>query len=349
MVVEKVFLGVRLPKGQVLSYTGPASSWESSLMAIFKHLKLLFKAFRNWSADNAFQHSAALAFYTIFSMAPLLILAVTFTGIFFGEDAAQGELVDTLTQWIGAEAAAELEKQIVLANPRNSGWFSTVLGFTLLGIGATTVFGQLQLSLNQIWKVTTNPQRNTILVLLKTRLMSLTLVLTIGFLLLVSLFFTAFLSTVIAHASDYVRLPGWSLKTVDSILSLIIITGLFASIFKVLPDVILPWKEALIGAFITALLFILGKYLISIYLAYSGATSAYGAAGSLVAILLWVNYSGLILFLGVQVTKVYAEDWGTPVLPKSTAVALKIEMISPTEPEMEGPTSAEVAEQDSRD
>lgn len=292
-----------------------------------KHLKLLFKACKNWSADNAFQHSAALAFYTLFSMAPLLILAVTLTGIFFGEEAAQGELVETLTGWIGPDAAGELEKQIALAHPAQSGWFSTVLGFSLLAIGATTVFGQLQTSLNHIWKVTTHPRRNTILILLKTRLLSLTLVLTIGFLLLVSLMMTAFLSTLIAHASEYVMLPGWSLKTVDFILSILIITVLFASIFKVLPDVILPWREALTGAIITALLFVVGKFVISLYLAYSGATSAYGAAGSLVAILLWVNYSGLILFLGVQVTKVYAEERGIPILPKPTAVALKIEVV----------------------
>lgn len=292
------------------------------------HLSLLFTAAKNWSADKAFQHAAALAFYTLFSMAPLLIIAITMTGLVFGERAAEGQLLRTLEEWLGPEGAEAMEMTIAATDPRQSGWLATVFGFVLLAIGATTVFGQLQMSLNEIWRVTSNPSRSSLLLLLKTRFLSLTLVLTIGFLLLVSLMLTAVLSAVVRFFQDLIPLPGILLQITDITVSLIIISFLFAAIFKVLPDVKIPWKEALTGSFITAVLFIFGKYLISLYITYTGVTSAYGAAGSVVAILLWVNYSGLILFFGVQVTKAYAEDRGVPIEPKPTAVRLRYQLLT---------------------
>ncbi|MCC5840030.1 MAG: YihY/virulence factor BrkB family protein [Opitutales bacterium] len=285
-----------------------------------RHARLILEAGKNWAGDRAFQHSAALAFYMLFSMAPLLIIAITVTGLFLGEEAAQGQLVGTLEQWMGPEGAAALETTIAETHPSQSGWLATIIGFSLLALGATTVFGQLQMSLNDIWKVTPNPRKSGMLLLLKTRFLSLTLVLTIGFLLLVSLMLTAILSAVVRFANDLIPLPGMMLKITDIVVSLFIISVLFAAIFKVLPDVILPWREALTGAFITAVLFIFGKYVISLYITYTGAASAYGAAGSLVAVLIWINYSALILFFGVQVTKVYAMDRGVPIEPKATAV-----------------------------
>lgn len=292
-----------------------------------RHGRLLLMAAKNWSADKAFQHAAALAFYTLFSMAPLLIIAIAVTGLVFGEEAAEGQLLGTLEEWMGPEGARAMQEAIKETNPRHRGWLSTVIGFGLLALGATTVFGQLQTSLNEIWKVTPSPRKSGILILLKTRVLSLTLVLTIGFLLLVSLMMTAVLSAVTRFASEHIPLPGVFLQLADIGLSFMIITVLFAAIFKVLPDVRLPWREALTGACITALLFILGKHLIALYITHAGATSAYGAAGSLVAILIWVNYSGLILFFGVQVTKAYAEDRGVPIEPKATAVKLEYQLI----------------------
>ncbi len=291
-------------------------------LSLQRHLRILFRAAKGWMADKAFQHAAALAFYTLFSMAPLLILVITVTGLLFGQDAAEGQLVETLEAWIGAEGAVTVQKAIAEMNPQQSGWLATVLGFCLLAVGATTVFGQLQLSLNQIWEVAPSPKKSGVLMLLKTRLLSLTLVLTIGFLLLVSFLLTATLSALVLFFSDYVPMPGGLLKLADITVSFLIISGLFAAIFKVLPDVHLPWREALYGSTITAALFIFGKYLIAIYITQTGATSAYGAAGSLVAILIWVNYSGLILFFGVQVTKAYAQERGVPILPKSTAIRM---------------------------
>lgn len=285
-----------------------------------RHALLIMQAGKNWAADSAFQHSAALAFYMLFSMAPLLIIAITVTGLFLGEEAAQGQLVGTLEEWMGSEGAAALEATIAETHPNQSGWLSTIIGFTLLAVGATTVFGQLQASLNHIWKVSANPSKSGILLLLKTRFLSLTLVLTIGFLLLVSLMLTAIISAITQYANDLIPLPGILLQFTDIIVSLFTISMLFAAIFKVLPDVVLPWREAITGAFITAILFIFGKYVISLYITHTGATSAYGAAGSLVAVLIWINYSALILFFGVQVTKVYAADRGIQIYPKATAV-----------------------------
>jgi membrane protein len=288
--------------------------------ALRRHVLLIIQAGKNWVADRPFQNSAALAFYMLFSMAPLLIIAITMTGLFFGKEAAQGQMVGTLEEWMGPEGAAALELTIAETHPHYSGWLSTIIGFSLLAVGATTVFGQLQTSLNDIWKVSANPQKSGIILLLKTRFISLTLVLTIGFLLLVSLMLTAILSAITRFADDLIPLPGILLQLTDIVVSLFIISMLFAAIFKVLPDVILPWREAITGAFITAVLFIFGKYVISLYITHTGATSPYGAAGSLVAVLIWINYSALILFFGVQVTKVYAADRDVHIYPKATAV-----------------------------
>lgn len=295
---------------------------QSMMRFIRRHFRVVFRAGRAWVADKAFQHAAALAFYTLFSMAPLLILVITVTGLLFGQDAAEGQLLGTLEAWVGADGAVMVQKAIAEMNPQQSGWMATMLGFCLLAVGATTVFGQLQLSLNQIWEVAPSPRKSGLMLLLKTRLLSLTLVLTIGFLLLVSFLMTALLSAVVQFFGDYVPLPGKLLQMADILVSFLIISGLFAAIFKVLPDVHLPWREALYGSAVTAFLFIIGKYLIAIYITQTGASSAYGAAGSLVAILIWVNYSGLILFFGVQVTKSYAFENGVAIIPKSTAVKM---------------------------
>ncbi len=297
------------------------------MLNVRRHGRLFLKAAKNWSADQAFQQSAALAFYTLFSMAPLLIIAITVTGIVLGEDAAKGQLLESVGDWLGEEGAATIEETIAESDPKNSGWMSTIIGTVLLAIGATTVFGQLQTSLNQIWRVVPNPKRNGIFLLLKTRFLSLTLVFTIGFLLLVSLLLTTMISAILRFAHDFVPLQGIVLRLADFGVSVVIVSVLFAAIFKVLPDVRLPWREALTGSLITTVLFIVGKYVILLYITYTGTASAYGAAGSLVAILIWVNYSGLILFYGVQITKVYAEDRGVRIEPKPTARRVRIEVV----------------------
>ena len=289
--------------------------------------RVAMNAAKGWSTHNAFQHAAALAFYTLFSMAPILIIAVAVTGFVFGEKAAQGEIVSQFGDIMGEESAGALETAIAQSSFDNTGYISTIMGLVLLAVGATTVFGQLQLSLNQVWDVKVKPTRSGLLNLLKTRLLSLTLVLTIGFLLLVSLVLSTFVSAVIRFADDRISIPPALLGSADLVVSFLIITFLFAMIFKVLPDVKLQWSDVGRGAMTTAALFIAGKFLISFYLSHTGTASTYGAAGSLVAVLLWVYYSSLILIYGAEFTRAYVEASGRTVEPKQIATRVQQRLI----------------------
>lgn len=284
-------------------------------------------AAKTWIAHNAFQHAAALAFYTLFSMAPILIIAVAVTGFIYGDQAAQGDIVGQFEDIMGAESAGALETAIAKSSLDNTGYFSTIMGVVLLAIGATTVFGQLQHSLNEIWCVAVKPTRSSLFILLKTRLLSLTLVLAIGFLLLVSLLLSTFVSAVIRFADERIAIPPALLGGADLVVSFVVITFLFGMIFKVLPDVRLHWRDVARGAVVTALLFIVGKFLISLYLSHTGTASTYGAAGSLVAVLMWVYYSSLILLFGAGFTRAYVEACNRTVVPKSTAVRIRQQIV----------------------
>ncbi len=299
--------------------------------ALFKHplfwVRVAVKAAKNWLAHNAFQHAAALAFYTLFSMAPILIIAVAVTGFVYGEKAAQGEIVGQFGDIMGEESAGALETAIAQSSFDNTGYISTLMGIALLAIGATTVFGQLQQSLNQVWDVTVKPARSGIINLLKTRLLSLTVVLTIGFLLLVSLVLSTVISAVIRFADDRISIPPALLGGADLVISFLVISFLFGMIFKMLPDVKLRWSDVGRGAVTTAVLFIAGKFLISFYLSHTGTASTYGAAGSLVAVLLWVYYSSLILLYGAEFTRAYVELSGRKIEPKSIAARVQHRII----------------------
>lgn len=288
---------------------------------------ILLKAVRAWLADNAFKHAGAVSFYTLFSIAPITIIAISVAGVIFGEDAARGALSTQLAGLIGEESAQVVEKLVAASRPAETGWWPTVFGAVMLLVGASTVFAQLQESLNDIWGVTARPTRNSIVVLVIRRLMSFALVLTIGFLLLVSLLLTTVVTIVISYAQAIVPLHPVVLRAMDLVLALTVVTILFAMIFKVLPDVHLHWRDVWKGAFITALLFSVGRYLISIYLGRTGVSSTYGAAGSLVVLLMWVYYSTLILFFGVEFTRAYLEDRGITVRPKSTAVKVHRQLV----------------------
>jgi membrane protein len=284
-------------------------------------------AFEEWSFDQAFQHAAALGFYTLFSMAPILIIAVAVAGFVLGPEAARGELRDQLEDMIGRESAEVVESAIAASDPERVGLFRTLIGFVILIVGATTVFHQLQRSLNQIWRVVAKPSRSGILTFIKVRVLSLALVLTIGFLLLVSLVFSTALAAVINYAEHRVAVPRALLTSADVLISLIVFTVLFGLIFKVLPDVHLRWRDVWKGAFLTAILFTIGRYVISLYLTIAGPASTYGAAGSLVAVIFWVYYSGLILLFGAEFTKVYVRSRGFPLIPKKTAARIRHEII----------------------
>ncbi|MCP1674008.1 membrane protein [Natronocella acetinitrilica] len=284
-----------------------------------------------WLERNAFAAAGSLAFYTLFSLAPVVIIAVTMIGLIFGEDAAQGQIVAQLESAIGEDAASAVEGAVNQSRMEEAGLLPTIIGVGALIIGATTVFAQMQNSLNGIWNVVAKPSRSGILIFVKNRALSLTIALSIGFVLMVSLVFGVALRAVINFAGDWIPIPGQVLSGSEFVISLVMISLLFAAIFKVLPDVVLSWRDVMLGSVVTALLFSLGRYGIATYLAYTAPASAYGAAGSLVLLLLWVYYSSLILMFGAAFTKVHLLARGKPIIPRNLAVRVRNEIVEETE------------------
>jgi membrane protein len=270
---------------------------------------------------------AALAYYSLFSISPLVILIVGAASLIFGAQAAQGEVVDQIKGTVGEPVAQPLQQ--MLAHGHQSGWgtWATIVGLVTLLLGASGVFGELQDSLNTVWKVTPKPGRG-ILGIIKDRFLSLTMVLGTGFLLLVSLVLTAALSALnssLGHA-----LPGGAAlwQVVNQVVAFGMVTLLFALIFRYLPDAQIAWRDVWIGALITAALFTVGKFLLGWYLGREGVVSEFGAAGSLVGMLLWVYYSSLILLYGAEFTRVYAQRYGSGMKPTSNAVPLTPEALA---------------------
>lgn len=285
-------------------------------------LKIFLAAAKAWNADNVFQYSAAVSFSTLFSIAPITIIAVTVAGEFFGRDAAAQQLEKQVVAVTGP-AGAELVRAAVKATETGrSSAISTIVGAVLLVVGATTVFAQLQTSLNEIWHVRTRPSKSGWVVLILRRLLSLAMVLTVGFLLLVSLVISTAVETLVQHYGPNFFGSAAVLKATDMGTGLFVVTLLFALLFKILPDVRLRWWDVFLGSILTAVLFTGGRYLIALYLAHSTVASIYGAAGSLVALLLWVYYSCAILFYGVEFTRAYRASHGLPTEPKKTAVVV---------------------------
>lgn len=256
----------------------------------------------NWVTDRAASMGAAIAYYTCFSLAPMLILVVAVAGLAFGKSAAEGALFGQLADLVGADSAGALQAMLRSAGGAKSGIIASIIGFVTLLLAATAVFAELQAALNVIWKAKA-PMGSGLWHLAKSRLLSLSLILAIGFLMLVSLAASAAL----AAFSDYLdrKMPG--LPTVLRILHLTMsfsfTTVLFAMMFKILPDTHVAWRDVWLGAAATALLFTLGKYLISLYIGSSKIASAYGAAGALVIVLIWVYYSAQILLFGAEFAK----------------------------------------------
>lgn len=284
---------------------------------------ILRDSLRLWLDENAFSFAGSLAFYTLFSLAPTVIIAVTVIGVVMGEDAAQGQIVAQFQDVMGMEAASMIEQAVSQSRISESGFLPTVLGVGALLVGATTVFAQMQYSLNVIWGVTARPSLSGLLILMKQRLFSLMVVLSIGFVLLVSLLFGVALKLALNFSAEFVPSVELLFGVVEFILSLTMITLLFATIFKVLPDVVLSWKDVMVGALLTACLFSLGRYGIAAYLAYTATASTYGAAGSVVLILLWVYYSSLILLFGAAFTKIHLLARGKAIIPGSTSVKVE--------------------------
>jgi len=264
-----------------------------------------------WIDDYAASMGAALAYYTLFSIAPLLLIVIAVAGFFFGEEAAQGEILAQLRGLIGDEGAIAVQGLLKSASRPAEGVIATVAGLFVLVLGATTVFGELQNALDRIWRVPAVKEGGGIWKLIRTRLLSFGMVLGIGFLLLVSLVASAALS---ALGKWWDGLFGsWEglLQIINFVVSFAVITGLFGMIYKILPRVKIDWHDVWVGAAVTALLFSIGKSLIGLYLGKSSVASGFGAAGSFVVLLVWVYYSAQIFLLGAEFTWVYAHTFGS--------------------------------------
>ena len=280
---------------------------------------LLKQTVTEWNQDQATVLAAALAYYTIFALAPTLIIVVAVAGLVFGQGEAQQALLEEVTAAVGSDVAGVLRTLLQNTAQSGSGILATVIGVALLVFGATGLFAQLQNALNRVWGVKPNPSAG-VMNLIRTRVLSLGMVLVIGFLLLVSLLLSAALSVISGYFEGL--LPGeetfW--QFVNFALSTAAITLLFAMIFKYLPDVKIAWRDVWVGALVTALLFALGRFLIGYYIGSSSAASTYGAAGSLVVLLLWIYYSAQILLFGAEFTQVYGRHFGSGIQPAEHAV-----------------------------
>ena len=266
-----------------------------------------------WSEDNPFQSAAALAYYTLFSMAPLLLIAIAVAGLVFGREASQNQIIGAIEDLAGIQIARAIEAIVESAGQRpDSGFFATAIGMIFLLLGAGGVVGQLQHSLNTIWRVVPKSGRG-IMGFLQDRLLSYAMVLSVGFLLLVSLVISAVLTAVSGIVGGYLPIDAATAHILDLVVSFAFITLLFAVIYKFVPEVRIAWRDVWIGAATTSLLFSVGKFLIGFYLGHSTVTSIYGAAGSLVTFLLWVYYSSLMFFFGAELTQVYATRYGSKV------------------------------------
>jgi membrane protein len=282
---------------------------------------LIKETFSEWNDDKASRLAAALSYYTIFSIAPLLIIAIGVAGLVFGHDAAMNQVVGQIRGMVGEDGAQVIQTILQNASKTTSGIIATVVGGVTLLIGASGAFGQLQDSLNTIWEVKPKKGRG-VKGLVRDRFLSFSMVLFIGFLLLASLLLTAVLAGIGKYLSDLLPMSSLVLQAMNFGVSLTVTAFLFALIFKVLPDAIVRWRDVWVGALVTALLFSLGRFLIGLYLGRASIGSAYGAAGSLVVLLFWVYYSAQILFLGAEFTQVYARRFGKEIVPKPNAEPL---------------------------
>lgn len=270
---------------------------------------LCYETVNEWVNDRASRKGAALAFYTVFSLAPILILSIAIAGLFFGKEAARGEIFAQVKDLLGTDAAAAIQAMIQSASRPGAGLIATVIGVVTLCVGATTALAELKDGLDQIWHAP--PERTSgFWYFVRKRLLSVGLILSLGFLLLVSLVFSALVSA-LARTWGPADATGMVLQGVNFMFSFALVTLLFAMIYKILPSVHIAWKDVLIGSIITATLFSIGKALIGLYLGNSAVASSYGAAGSVILVLIWVYYSAQIFLLGAEFTKVYAHRYGS--------------------------------------
>ena len=288
--------------------------------------QLCKKAVQAWSDDYAPSMGAAISYYTMFSIAPLLLIVIAVAGYLFGEEAVRGEIVGQLSNLMGADAAAGVQALLAHANKPEKGIVAGIIGAVVLVVGATTVFAELQSALDRIWHVSRDDKRGGALATLWARMLSFGLILGLAFLMMVSLVVSAFLAALGSWVGAL--LPGWEflLQVINLVVAFATMTLLFAMIYKFMPSTRIAWRDVWVGAAVTSLLFQVGKTAIALYLGRSGMTEAFAAAGSLVAVLAWVYYAAQIFLLGAEFTKVYAQEHGSlkhlpPMAAQRTAAA----------------------------
>jgi membrane protein len=291
----------------------------------FKAVVEIFKnAFQGFSDNKITKLSGSLAYSVIFSLGPLMIVLISVCGIFLGKDAIEGKVYSTLAGFVGSDTAAQLQEIIKNANLSGKSEIAVIVGIISLLIGATSIFGEIQDSINTIWGVRSKPKRGWIK-FLQNRFLSFSIIIALGFLLLISLgvnsIIDGFSNQLKVHFPDIAFVVVY---TINVSITFIVTVSIFAVIFKVLPDAKIKWKDVFAGAIATTLFFMLGKFAISFYISKAHVGSTYGAAGSLIVLLLWVYYSSVILYFGAELTRAYAIEYGSPIEPNEYAVTTKL-------------------------
>ncbi|MEL6495174.1 MAG: YihY/virulence factor BrkB family protein [Cyanobacteria bacterium J06623_7] len=283
-------------------------------MNLRKIARLFQETFKEWQEDKASRIAAALAYYTVFSLSPLLVIAIAIAGAFFGRETAQDEIIAQVTALVGEDGVKPVMMALNnMSQPKIRG-IASLISIGVLLLGASGIFAQLQDALNTVWKVKPQPGQG-MLPFIRKRIASFFMVLAIGFLLILSLMLSAAVSTLSKYQTDY--LPGSDIlwENLDFIVSLGLMTFIFCLMFKYVPDVKIAWKDVFVGAVITAVLFLFGKFLLGVYLSRGSLGSAYGAAGSLIVLLAWIYYSAQIILLGAEFTQVYTRMYGSKIRP----------------------------------
>jgi membrane protein len=310
-----------------------SASWKSLLQPA-QLWEILKDTFTEWNNDKVPRHGAALAYYTVLSLVPLLVVIIAIIGLIFGREVGQGYILEQIGSLVGPQSAEAIKEMIQRASEPSTGIVATVLAGGTLLLGASAVFAQLQDSLNSIWGVEPKEGRG-LWGLIRDRFMSVAALLGTGFLLLVSLVLSGALAAFGNWFGGWLPAPEFVLQISELLISLAVITGLFAMIFKILPDAHVAWSNVWIGAALTSLLFTIGKFVIGLYLGKSDVGSAYGAAGSLVIVLIWVYYSAQILLFGAEFTQVYANKVGAGIVPSEHAMVA--DSTKAAKPEASGP------------
>jgi membrane protein len=298
-----------------------------------KYIFLFKETITEFSNDRAMKLSAALSYYTIFSLPPLLIVIISMCGIFFGQEAIRGEIFGQISGFVGKDVAFEIQEMIKNITISGNSTVAVIIGLVTLLLGASGVFIEIQDSINYIWGLKAKPKKGFIKVLFN-RLMSFAMMGTLGFLLIVGLLINTLIDLLSAQfLKVFPQVTVYLFYLINILLILVILTFLFASVFRTLPDGKVTWKDTIKGAMLTAVLFMIGKFAIGAYLGYSKVATAYGAAGSIIILLLWVYYSSVILYLGAEFTKVFSLNYGKGIVPNTYAIIIE----KPTQDEPEKP------------